>query len=58
MIWPVSRKVHPDPVFLEMLQTTIATTAKSIVQFEPVYMLAAAADHAWARKQLGAAVEL
>lgn len=58
MQWPVSRRVHPDPVFLDMTQQTIADIANAIAAFEPVTMLAAAADHAGARAKLSAEVEL
>ena len=39
MQWPVSRKVHPDPFFLDMLQDAIATVANVIAEFEPVVVL-------------------
>lgn len=58
MQWPASRKVHKDPVFLLMLQETIADIANAISQFEPVYMLADASLHRSARKLLSANVEL
>ncbi|MGB3317335.1 MAG: agmatine deiminase family protein [Albidovulum sp.] len=58
MQWPVSRRVHPDPVFLDMAQATIANIANAISEFEPVTMLAAASDHRRARRKLSAAVEL
>ena len=58
MQWPVSRKVHPDPVFLRMLQNTIATIANTISQFEPVTMLAHPDHHVNARKLLGSGVTL
>lgn len=58
MQWPVSTKVHPDPVFLKMTQSTIANIANAISEFEPVVMLAAPADHAKARRMLSANVEL
>ncbi|WP_336096607.1 agmatine deiminase family protein [Roseovarius sp. CH_XMU1461] len=58
MQWPVNRKVHPDPVFLDMAQQTIADIANSIAEFEPVILLADKADHARARKKLSARVEL
>ena len=58
MQWPVSRKVHPDPVFLDMTQDAIARIANAISEFEPVTMLAAKSDHARARKMLSAKVEL
>ncbi|WP_282052881.1 agmatine deiminase family protein [Phaeobacter inhibens] len=58
MQWPVSRKVHPDPVFRDMAQQTIADIANAIAAFEPVTVLAAAADHSGARAKLSADVEL
>lgn len=58
MQWPVSRKVHPDPVFLDMVQQTIADIANAISEFEPVIMLAAAADHDRAAKKLSSHVTL
>ena len=50
MQWPVSREVHPDPVFLDMTQRAIARIANAISDFEPVTMLAAKSDHAGARR--------
>lgn len=58
MQWPVSRLVHPDPVFLDMTQQTIANIANAIAEFEPVTMLAAQQDHGNARSKLSSAVEL
>lgn len=58
MQWPVSRIVHPDPVFLEMTQQTIADIANAISEFEPVTMLAAASDHGRARAMLSQNVTL
>jgi len=58
MQWPVNRQVHPDPVFLDMTQQTIADIANTIAEFEPVTMLAAAQDHASARAKLSDAVDL
>lgn len=58
MQWPVNRDVYPDPVFLEMTQQTIADIANTIVEFEPVTMLAALVDHAGARQMLSGAVEI
>ena len=55
---PVNRSVHPDPVFLDMVQQTIADVANAIAEFEPVTMLVAQGDHARARRKLAAAVEL
>ena len=39
MQWPVSPIVHPDRVFLDMLQQAIADIANTIAEFEPVVML-------------------
>lgn len=58
MQWPVNRRVHPDSVFLRMLQDTIADVANAVSQFEPVVMLADAGDHAGARRKLPGNVEL
>lgn len=58
MQWPVSRAVHPDPVFLRMTQQAIARIANAIAQFEPVTMLAHKDDHAGAMRHLSAAVTL
>ena len=58
MQWPVNRRVHPDAVFLDMVQQTIADIANTISAFEPVTVLAAARDHAGARAKLSEAVEL
>ncbi len=58
MQWPVNRRVHPDPVFLDMAQQTIADIANAIAAFEPVTMLAAQEDHRAARRKLSHTVEL
>jgi agmatine deiminase len=58
MQWPVSREVHPDPVFLRMLQNTIADIANTISEFEPVVMLCAKEHHKKLRKRLSSAVDL
>lgn len=58
MQWPVSRKVYTDPVFLDMTQQTIADIANAISEFEPVVVMAAAEDHAGARRKLSDKVEL
>ncbi|MGI9463018.1 MAG: agmatine deiminase family protein, partial [Aestuariivirgaceae bacterium] len=58
MQWPVSRKVHPDPVFLEMLQQSIADIANTIAAFEPVVMLMDSAHQTAARRKLGSNVEI
>lgn len=58
MQWPVNRRVHPDPVFLDMTHQTLADIANAISEFEPVTMLAAQTDHAKARRKLSEAVEL
>ncbi|MEM9427551.1 MAG: agmatine deiminase family protein [Pseudomonadota bacterium] len=58
MQWPVSRKVYRDPVFLEMVQQAIADIANTIAEFEPVTLLAAASEHADARRRLSSTVAL
>ncbi len=58
MQWPVHRTVHPDPVFLDMLQSAIARVANAISEFEPVAVLMEGSHGAAARKKLGAKVEI
>lgn len=58
MMWPASRKVHRDRVFLSMLQDTIAEIANTIALFEPVILLAAASEHTKIRKRVSANVAL
>ena len=58
MQWPVNRRVHPDRVFLDILQQTIADIANTIAEFEPLVMLAAKADQKRARSYLSGQVEL
>ena len=58
MQWPVNRRVHPDALFLELTQQTIADIANAIADFEPVTMLAATEDHARARTKLSEGVAL
>lgn len=58
MQWPVSRDVHPDPVFLGQLQAAIVRVANAIAEFEPVVMLADGSLHAGLRRKLSAAVTL
>ena len=58
MQWPVNTRVHPDPVFLGMLQQAIADIANTISEFEPVVMLM---DHRFsgaARPYLSGEVEI
>lgn len=58
MQWPVNRRLHPDPVFLDMVHQTIADIANAISAFEPVTMLSAAEDHSGARAKLSEKVDL
>lgn len=58
MQWPVNRQVHPDPVFLRMLQQSIADIANTIAAFEPVVMLMDQSHARTARQLLGARVEI
>ncbi|WP_415920824.1 agmatine deiminase family protein [Tateyamaria sp. SN6-1] len=58
MMWPASRGVYRDPVFLRMVQRTIAEIASTIASFEPVYLLADASLHPQIRKQVSGSVTL
>ncbi len=58
MQWPVSRKVYPDPVFLEMVQQAIADIANAISGFEPVVVLVDKRFEASARRLLGGEIEI
>ena len=57
MQWPVSLDVY-DARLLAAVQRDIALIANTISQFEPVVMLASAAEAKAARAQLGRAVEI
>ncbi len=58
MQWPVNRRVHPDPVFLQMLQRSIADIANTISEFEPVVMLMDSKYRKQARALLASAIEV
>lgn len=58
MMWPTSRRVYDDPVFLNMTQQTIADIANTISNFEPVTVLASGDHHPLVRKLLSRRVEL
>ena len=58
MQWPVNKQVHPDYVFLRLLQNTLVTIANTISEFEPVVMLSAGEHHSALRKKLSGSVEL
>ena len=58
MMWPTSRRVYDDPVFLDMAQQTIADIANTISDFEPVTILASGDHHRVVRKRLSQQVEL
>lgn len=58
MQWPVSRRIHINPVFLEELQRAVARIANVIAEFEPVVMLTADSRHPSARRLLSENVEL
>jgi len=58
MQWPVSDEVHPDRVFLDILQQAIADVANTIAEFEPVVMLMDARFQSAARQKLSGAVEI
>ena len=50
MQWPVSREVYDDRWFLSDVQNTIAEIANTIVEFEPVILLASSQHHKNIRK--------
>lgn len=58
MQWPVSREVHPDGVFLDILQDAIADIANTIAEFEPVIMLMPAGAISAASRRLSRDVEV
>ncbi len=58
MQWPVNRTVYDDADFLSDLQGTIAAIASTIAAFEPVVMLAAAAQHKTIRQLVSGDVEI
>lgn len=58
MQWPVSRDMYRDKWFLRDVQDTIARIANTIVEFEPVVMLAAQEHHSDIRKTLSSNVSL
>jgi agmatine deiminase len=58
MQWPVNREVHPDAIFLALLQDTIAELANTIAAFEPVIMLMPAEAVPAAERKLSDAVAI
>ncbi len=58
MQWPVNRRIHRDPVFLDMLQRAIARIANAIVDYEPVVMLMDKRYVRAARRKLSRNVEI
>lgn len=58
MQWPVNTEIHPDSVFLEMLQQSIADVANSIYEFEPVVMLMDQQHKLAAQSKLSTSVEI
>ncbi|MGH1477410.1 MAG: agmatine deiminase family protein [Geminicoccales bacterium] len=58
MMWPTSRQVYEDAIFLEMTQRTIADIANAISDFEPVTLLASGERHAGMRRIVSEQVEL
>lgn len=58
MQWPVSKQVYSDPLFLEMVQDSIAEIANSIAQFEPVIMLMDSGFKTQARRRLSDKIEI
>lgn len=58
MMWPTSRRVYDDPVFLGMTQQAIADIANAIADFEPVTLLASGDHHAVISNMVSGQVEL
>ena len=58
MMWPTSRQIYDDQVFLDITQQTIADIANVISAFEPVTLLAAGDLHAAIQKRGSQQVEL
>ncbi|MEM9968034.1 MAG: agmatine deiminase family protein [Pseudomonadota bacterium] len=58
MMWPTSLRVYGDRAFLKMAQRAVADIANTIAEFEPVFMLADAANHVSTRAQLSQSVAL
>ncbi|MEM8877137.1 MAG: agmatine deiminase family protein, partial [Pseudomonadota bacterium] len=58
MQWPVNTRVHPDPIFLEMVQQAIADVANTIAEFEPVVMLMDEGFESVARRKLSSDIEI
>ncbi|MEL6962253.1 MAG: agmatine deiminase family protein [Pseudomonadota bacterium] len=58
MMWPTSRQVYDDPLFLEATQQSIADIANTIADFEPVTLLAARQYHPAIQKTVSRRVEL
>jgi agmatine deiminase len=58
MQWPVNKRVHSDPVFLKMLQQSIADIANTIAAFEPVVMLMDARSESAARRLLSDKIKI
>lgn len=58
MQWPNHRAIYPDRWFRRHTQRTIARIASTIAEFEPVVMLADAAEHAAIAGLASGAVEL
>lgn len=58
MQWPVNRAVHADPVFLNMLQQSVADIANTISEFEPVVVLMDALHEKSARTRLSDVVDI
>ena len=58
MMWPTSRQVYEDAIFLEMTQRTIADIANAISDSEPVTLLASSERHAGMRRIVSEQVEL
>ena len=58
MQWPASPRVYDDPVFLRMVQETIAEIANTISEFEPVVLMMHPDEERRAGRLLSSAVEI
>ncbi len=58
MQWPNNRNVYPDRTFLHMTQQVIADIANTIVEFEPVVLIADKSEHLRIRKIISSRIDL
>jgi len=58
MQWPANPEVYDDPVFLDMVQQSVADIANTIIEFEPVVMLMDKSHEKSARQKLASKIEI